>query len=476
MRYCSTRGEVSDKSFEEILFNNFTSNGGIFMPETIPNIDSQTLQSWSELSYVELCKAISRLFISDSEIPTDDLSEIITAAFTDVFDHKDIIPVKKVVQGVYVAELWHGPTLAFKDLALACVAQFIAYFNKKKSRHGTAIVATSGDTGSAAIESIQRFKNINIICMFPKGACSNVQQLQMTTVVDENVHVFSAEGTSDDMDIVLQSILKQPDLVKKYNLFTLNSGNWARIMIQIVHYFHVYFQVHPNPGDEVNIVVPTGGMGNVTAGCIAYLMGLPIKLTCTTNVNDTVHRAISDGIFSPKQVSKTIAPAMDIQVPPNFERVIFLLSGVKEVQEFASNFEKNGKSEVPQNAKNKMSAVLSSQSVSQEQILNIMKKSWCEWKYLIDPHTATGMHFAFNTTSIQNGSPSAHVVVSTAHIDKFLETLEMLQIEHQPSKKIQSLFEKPTKFKELKKGENWYEIILKTIDAIDSNHKNTVQE
>lgn len=154
--------------------------------------------------------------------------------------------------------------MAFKDLALACVAQFMAYFNKKSSRHGTAIVATSGDTGSAAIESIRRFKNINIICMFPEGACSNVQELQMTTVIDENVHVFSAEGTSDDMDIVLQSILKQPDLVKKYNLFTLNSGNWARIMIQIVHYFHCYFRVHPNPGDEVHIVVPTGGMGNVT--------------------------------------------------------------------------------------------------------------------------------------------------------------------------------------------------------------------
>jgi threonine synthase len=189
---------------------------------------------------------------------------IITAAFTNVFDHEEIIPVQKVVGDVHVAELWHGPTLAFKDLALTCVAQFIEYFNNKNSCHVTALVATSGDTGSSAIESVRSFKNIDIICLFPKGACSNVQELQMTTILDENVHVFSAEGNSDDLDVVLKSILKQPDLVKKYNLCTINSGNWARIMIQIVHYFYVYFQVCNNPGDEVHIIVPTGAMGNVT--------------------------------------------------------------------------------------------------------------------------------------------------------------------------------------------------------------------
>ena len=138
------------------------------------------------------------------------------------------------------------------------------YFNKKNSRHFTVMVATSGDTGSSAIECVRKLKNIDIICIFPKGACSNVQELQMTTVLDENVHVFSAEGNSDDFDVIVQGILNQPDLVKKYNLCTINSGNWARIMIQIVHYFHVYFRVCGNPGDEVHIIVPTGAMGNVT--------------------------------------------------------------------------------------------------------------------------------------------------------------------------------------------------------------------
>lgn len=145
----------------------------------------------------------------------------------------------------------------------------MAYFNKKKSRHVTAIVATSGDTGSAAIECVRKFQNIDIICMFPKEACSRVQEQQMTTVLDENVHVFCAEGSSDDFDVVLQGILKQSDLVKKYNLCTINSANWVRIMIQIVHYFHAYFQVCDNPGDAVHIVVPTGAMGNVTGMSLA---------------------------------------------------------------------------------------------------------------------------------------------------------------------------------------------------------------
>lgn len=192
------------------------------------------------------------------------LVEIITEALTNVFDTEEIIPIKKVVDNLHVAELWHGPTLAFKDLALTCVAQFMAYFNKKCSRHITVMVVTSGDTGSSAIEFVRKFNNLDIICTFPKGACSKVQELQMTTVMDQNVHTFAAEGNCDDLDILVQNIFKQPDLVKKYNLCTINSGNWARIMIQIVHYFYVYFQVANNPGDVVHIIVPTGAMGNVT--------------------------------------------------------------------------------------------------------------------------------------------------------------------------------------------------------------------
>ena len=187
-----------------------------------------------------------------------------------MFDEKEIVPIKKVIGDIHVAELWHGPTLAFKDLALTCVAQFMEYFSKKKSRHITVIVVTSGDTGSAAIDSVRAFKYIDIICMFPKGACSKIQELQMTTVLDENVHVFSAEGNSDDFDVVMQGILKRPDLVDKYGLCTINSANWARIMIQIVHFFHAYFHVCSKPGDEVHIVVPTGGMGNTTGTCTQY--------------------------------------------------------------------------------------------------------------------------------------------------------------------------------------------------------------
>ena len=164
--------------------------------------------------------------------------------------------------------------MSFKDLSLTCVANFMEYFNNKNTRHITILVATAGDTGPAAIESVRKLKNIDIICMFAKEACSKVQELQMTTILDENVHVFSTEGNSDDFDVVVQSILKQPDLVKKYNLSTINSANWARIMIQIAHYFYAYFKVCKTFGDEVHIIVPTGGMGHVTGKLFINLFRL----------------------------------------------------------------------------------------------------------------------------------------------------------------------------------------------------------
>jgi threonine synthase len=188
---------------------------------------------------------------------------LISKAFADTFDHEDIIPVKKVGD-VYVAELWHGPTLAFKDLAQQCVGQMIEYFTSKSSRRVTLLVSTSGDTGSAAIESVRRLQNVDIICMFPMGGCSNVQELQMTTILDDNVHVLASEGSSFDNDVVLQSILKNPEVAKMYQLGTINSFMWARPMMQIVHYFYCYLQVCSNPGEEVEFIVPTGGAGNLT--------------------------------------------------------------------------------------------------------------------------------------------------------------------------------------------------------------------
>ena len=221
---------------------------------------------------------------------------IISAAFTNVFDYDEIIPVEKVVGEIYVAELWHGPTMAFKDLSLTCVAQFMEYFNKKKCHHITVMVATSGDTGSAAIESVRRSKNIDIICAFPKGACSSVQERQMTTVLDENVHVFSAEGSSDDIDAVMKSILTKQDIVEKYNLCTINSINWARVMIQIVHYFHVYFKVLKKVGDELHIIVPTGGMGNATGIIIILIIICSMLLYENLFFTCSWLYCISDGI------------------------------------------------------------------------------------------------------------------------------------------------------------------------------------
>ena len=209
---------------------------------------------------------------------------IISSAFEKGFDVEEVIPVVKV-KDVFIAELWHGATLAFKDLALSCVGQFMAYFNKKKRQHVTVIVSTSGDTGSAAIESIRHSNCIDIVVMFPKGRCSKVQELQMTTVLDENVHIFCGEGTSDDLDIPLKNCLTNSELVKRHGLCSLNSINWARIMIQIAHYFYVYFQARLGAGVDTNveIFIPTGGAGNITGIVCSY--HTVYHIPCTLNIS-----------------------------------------------------------------------------------------------------------------------------------------------------------------------------------------------
>lgn len=471
MTFCSTRGEVTGLTFEDVLFNTYASDGGLFMPENIPKLDLKTLVDWSSLSYVELCKVVSRLFIPESEIPTVELNGLITKAFNSGFDHEKIIPIVKV-RDFYVAELWHGKTMAFKDLALSCVAQFMEYFNEKRKRHITVIVSTSGDTGSAAIESVRMSNWIDIIVMFPKGYCSKVQELQMTTVLDDNVHVFCGEGTSDDLDIPLKNCLTNKNLVKEHGLCSINSVNWARIMIQTVHYFYTYFQASDNIHDEVEIVVPTGAAGNITAGVIAFLMGLPIRLVAATNVNDVFHRALSCGDFSLTEVVPTIAPAMDIQAPYNMERIIYLFSGAEQCANLLRSYEKHGRMEIPLCIREKIANILCSMSVCHNEIVDMMKKSWFEWHYLLDPHTAIALsvacHKYSHCTTLQK---HPYVVLSTAHADKFPETMSSLGIEHKPCRRIQCLWEKPTKYKEMRRGDNWDKILMDTILSITETNK-----
>ena len=314
MRYKSTRGEVADLTFQQALFSGFLSDGGIVMPETIPNVSTEQLRSWRKLTYPELAKKIIPMFVDETEIPGHELNKLLDTAFSK-FTHPEIASIVALKSGLNIMELFHGKTWSFKDLALSCIGQFLQYFLNRENKHVTIVVGTTGDTGSSAIEAVRGLSSVDMIVMYPDGRVSAVQEQQMTSVLDDNIHVFNVAGTGDDIDIFIKPCFLDTEFAAKHNLCSINSINWARIMVQTVHYFYAYLQLcDESCSDKVQVIVPTGACGNVTSGIVAKKMGLPVKLVCAMNRNDIVHRMLSDGVFSVGECFLTIAPAMDVQV------------------------------------------------------------------------------------------------------------------------------------------------------------------
>lgn len=349
MKYRSTRGKVQTSLFEDVLFSGYASDGGLFMPEKIPVVDKTTLEKWKELSYLDLTKRIMSLFIPPEEISSKELNDIVIKAF-DNFGHKDIACLT-AVSNFNILELFHGKTLAFKDYALATVGMFIDHFLNKRKENTIILVGTSGDTGSAAIESVRRSQWVDIIVLFPKGRCNVVQERQMTTVRDQNVHVVRTEGTSDDLDVPIKNCFSDHVYAESNHLCSINSINWARIMAQIVHFFYAYFQTCEEIGETVTFVIPTGALGHCAAGSVANKMGLPVKLVCAVNENDIVHRAVSTGDFTmSEKVMQTWSSAMDIQVPYNMERLLLLFSDMNHalVDSLMQEFEQKHTLKIPQ--------------------------------------------------------------------------------------------------------------------------------
>uniref|UniRef100_A0A2K5LMK5 Threonine synthase-like 2 n=1 Tax=Cercocebus atys TaxID=9531 RepID=A0A2K5LMK5_CERAT len=314
MWYVSTRGIAPRVNFEGALFSEGTSR-----------------LSRTTILCLWIPSGILKRPGPSLAIHPTTLTDLIDRAFSR-FRHREVVHLSRLRNGLNVLELWHGVTYAFKDLSLSCTAQFLQYFLEKREKHVTVVVGTSGDTGSAAIESVQGTKNVDIIVLLPKGHCTKIQELQMTTVLKENVHVFGVEGNSDELDEPIKTVFADVAFVKKHNLMSLNSINWSRVLVQMAHHFFAYFQCTPSldthPLPLVEVVVPTGAAGNLAAGYIAQKIGLPIRLVVAVNRNDIIHRTVQQGDFSLSEaVKSTLASAMDIQVPYNMERVFWLLSG-----------------------------------------------------------------------------------------------------------------------------------------------------
>lgn len=470
MRYISTRGGVEGVDFEAALFSGYAADGGLFMPDKIPVLDYATLQKWRTFSYTELVKELCSIFISPELIPKTELNGLIDKAHSR-FRHKGVVHLTRLKNDLNVLELWHGVTYAFKDLSLSCTGQFLQYFLKKKKKHVTILVGTSGDTGSSAIESVRGEKNMDIFVLLPHGLCSQVQELQMTTVIEENVHVFLAEGTSDEIDEPIKELFSDKDFSRRHNLMSLNSINWSRILVQMAHYFYAYFQCAPSmdasPLPLVEIIVPTGGGGNLTAGYIAKKMGLPIELVAAVNDNDTVHRAIQYGDFSLSgSVKSTPASAMDILEPYNMERIFWLISGSDGnlIKGLMEEFNTTKKVKLPEKLQKELSKELKSCSVSEEEIIQTMRHCWEDNHYLLCPHTAVGVCYHYRQP---HHYPSiARCCLGPASPVKFDAAVLKAGLTLEASSELSTLKEMETRSSQLKRDEDWAKILRHQIEAV----------
>jgi len=414
------------------------------------------------------------LFIPDDEIEATVLRDLIDKAFEN-FDSDRVLELVKIDNGCQILELFHGPTLACKDISLSCVGQLFDHFTRTHGSRCMALVATAGDTGSAAIAAVKGLAAVDIIVLLPRGRCTRVQELQMTTAIADNVHVFRVDGTSDDLDEPIKRCFSDPEFVTRHRLCSINSINWTRVLVQVIQYFYAYLQVRPNCNGEVEIVVPTGAGGNIAAGCIASQMGLPIQLVVAVNSNDIVARLIATGTYSiTGPIIPSLACAMDIQVAYNVERMLWSLTNgdTTLVRQLMETFERCSNVTIPQQLHDKMRRLIGGHVVSDEDIKSTMKRCFAENKYIVCPHTATALHYHYTRRDETSGTTTEDVIprvcLATASPAKFAEAVTSAGLERVDVELLESLSAKPTRYSDWERGEDWYDNIRKYIEKVAS--------
>ncbi|MGA1112107.1 MAG: threonine synthase [Candidatus Pelagibacter sp.] len=413
MRYVSTRNNNKDYSFKEVFLKGLADDGGLFIPKSLFKFSDKELNSLKELNYQDLAKEIIQPFVKDF-INQSDLSQIINKSYS-AFRKKNVIDLIQVGDRK-ILELFHGPTLAFKDVAMQLLGNFYEYYLESENKKINIVVATSGDTGAAAIEAIKGKKNINIFVLHPQDRVSSVQRKLMTTVKEKNVFNLAIKGNFDDCQNLVKSMFADQDFSNSINMSGVNSINWARIIAQAVYYFYTYFLLD-SKDQNINFSVPTGNFGDVYAGYLAKKMGLPInKLIVATNENDILHRAISKGSYEAHKVSETNSPSMDIQIASNFERLIYDINESNDLitNKIMKGIKETGKYQIGESELNKIKLNFLSSSINQEEVLKIIKNVYDNYKIMLDPHTAIG-YGAFEKVNIDG----VNVVLATAHPCKF---------------------------------------------------------
>ncbi|UKS25894.1 threonine synthase [Paenibacillus sp. HWE-109] len=441
MEYISTRGKVEPLGFIDAILMGLANDGGLLVPKTIPQLSKETLQQWQNLSYSELALEIFSLYVNN-EIPRDELKQLVDDSYA-TFRDEAVTPVKRLNDGTYVLELFHGPTFAFKDIALQFLGNLYAYVSRKTNSIIHILGATSGDTGASAIEGVRGKEGIRICILHPHQKVSQVQELQMTTVDDANVLNLAVEGTFDDCQRIIKELFADVEFKHRYHLRAINSINIARILAQTVYYFYAYFQLAKNnQAEKINFSVPTGNFGDIFAGYLAQKMGLPIhKLILATNENNILERFVQEGVYQPGAFRGTYSPSMDIQVASNFERYLFYLYGedAQAVTAIMDQFKAEGRVIIPSDKLQVVQADFAAYGVQNEECLDTISTYYEKYAYLLDPHTACGVAAADKI--VADGEVT--VALSTAHPAKFDESIRLRNIKQTYPEQIQALFDKP---------------------------------
>jgi len=419
MDYISTRGDAPVLDFAEVTLAGLARDGGLYVPRTWPRFSPDEISALAGLSYVETAVRVCAPFVGEA-LAEDDLRALLTQAYAS-FDHAAVVPLVQLDHQHWLLELFHGPTLAFKDVAMQALGQMFERFLGASGRHLTVIGATSGDTGSAAINALAGRAGVEVFMLHPEGRVSEVQRRQMTTVLAPNIHNIAIDGSFDDAQALVKAMFNDADFSARFALSAVNSINWARLMFQIVYYFHAGVRLGA-PDRAVAFSVPTGNFGDVFAGYVAARMGLPVaRLVVATNENDILHRALSAGDYSVGLVSPTQSPSMDIQVSSNFERLLFDLHGRDGAATAAAmrGFEASRTLSLSDSMRAEAATLFASARVDADAMAQALRWAQDRCGEVIDPHTAIGL-----AAARRHVGDAPMVTLATAHPAKFGDAVE----------------------------------------------------
>ena len=466
IKYSSTRGGESSLSYEDVLLSGLARDGGLFMPEEWPQFSHSDLNEMKHLNYAELSAKIIRPFVEPC-LSENELLNISKDTYS-VFN-KDVAPLYQLNKNLHVLELFHGPTLAFKDYAMQFLARAFNQALNKRAQKGVILGATSGDTGSAALEAFKGRENIDIFILFPHKRVSSVQQKQMTWINEKGAYALSVKTDFDGCQAIVKDCFEDLKFKDEISLSAINSINWVRLLPQIVYYFYSALKIGV-PDKEIVFSVPTGNFGNILAGWMAQKIGLPIsKLICGSNQNDILTRFFNNGLMERKNVLPSYSPSMDIQVSSNFERLLYEINerDTDKVKQQMKEFKNYGNFEITKNQLKKINKLFSAYMISDEETLEIINKVYTDYNYILDPHSAIGYGAAQKALDNNIISKDMSVIsLACAHPAKFPEII---------SKSINVMPKKPSHLENIMSSKEYFNIMDPSINDVQNFIKSNMR-